>query len=915
MAKDISKILKTIEHFGEGTFDEIEQIIQQEESIVSSLDKEILTNIVEEPTTLDIDIDSILSEDLKALDIGKETKEKTEEKTKEKTSEEKDKKEFKIEDLLEEKPGEEIKFEEGLEIPQEEFKIDEILEEKPEKEVSEQEISFEDLKIKKQPQEGISLEEIELTQPEEKASIEELELKQPLEKEKPEVLTELEKGFELPEEFELSGLEGIERLEQEQKIEVPKGFEETEKIEGLEQGLEEGLEEGFKEGLEGFGEESLEGLVEHPLIKHEEPEIPEEFVDLSLAVSGLPFETEISHEKPSVDYSSIQLSDEDIHIIINTLKNYPVWLSTEIKNLILNDALSLSELEGLLDLLSNNVHWKAVMEYLKNSLNIDLSYHLTPEEKVYIPTLTEKILPYIKWISALTVLAIVIFIIIFQFIIIPNQALNYYQKAINVLEKENNVELAMLNFNRAASMRKYQKYYILFSRLLLERNYFEEAEQIALRGKNVWSKELSFYELLSDIYFTKGGDKNISKAFTILEDLLSDKTFATNPATYEAIAKRYEIMGQYQEAINIYSEGLRHFDATFSYYVKMLKNFVLLRNYEAASDIYSKIDKKFKKLVDPEVFTKYSEFLLEENKPFEAKDVFDKILKFVPNYAPAYLPYAYYYKKMNEPEVALQGLLKAEKYINLGLYKETKDIVFDKILNEIGELYYDKNDDTLAYTYFEKAIAVNPNFGEAYYNIGRLNYYYYNQYQVALKNLLKSQQLGFSNDQQKYMIGWIQYHLKNYEEALFSFLQLELEHFSNIDLKLAIGNSHIKYGKAELAIGYLLNFVSYWENIERQLRGRDVKNPKRQEAMLKLATGYNNLGVACAMLAREKKNPTYEAQALRLFIKSQEIYNYIFPGRVSNAESYINSMYILHPEVKRELLLMDNENYFPKMIF
>lgn len=872
MAKDINKILKTIEHFGEGSFDEIDQIVEGEKSLISAVDKEILSDITEGKSSIDLDLDSILGEDLKAI---------------------------------------------GGELPVEESKVSEIPEELNLEGVIEtpslEEPVFEEAKEEIKPKKEIKIQKEEKPKKEKKPSIKE---------------EKVEEEFGGLEGIEFEGLEGLKEpsaFEEQPLEELQEVKEEIPEIETTPSELpstEEFDFSSFGEGPEAFSE-GFQEPIQEPITEEigeiqkeeENVEIPEEFIDLSLAASGIPIEAGIEHEKPHADYSSIEISDEDVHIIINTLKNYPAWLSNEIKNLILNDALSPNELEGLIDLLSNNVHWKAVMEYLKNTLNIDLSYHLTPEEKVYIPTLTEKLLPYIKWISAITILSIVLFVIIFQFFIIPNQAQNYYKAAINVLEKENNVEVAVQNFNRAASMRKFEKYYLIFGRLLLERNYLDQAEQIALRGKSVWPYNLSFYELLSDIYLAKGGDKNKERAFTILEDLLADRKFAANQDTYIAIAKRYEMFEEYQEAINIYSEGLRHFQPDFNYLVRMLNNFVILRNYEAASDLYSKIDKRFKKMVDPVVFTKLSEFFLDVNKPFEAKDVFDKILKYNPTFAPAYLPYAHYYEKMNQPDIALQGLLKAEKLINHGLYKETEEKVFDKILNEIGELYYDKNDDTLAYTYFEKAISENPQFAKAYYNIGRLNYFFYNRYQQALSNFNMAQSLGFSNDYQKYMVGWIQYHLKNYEEALFSFLQLEIEHLSNIDLKLAIGNSHINFGKPELAIGYLANYVSYWENMERQLRTREIKNPKRQEALIKLAVGYNNLGVAYSLLAKEKKNPSYESEALRLFIKSQEIYNYIFPGRVSNAESYINSMYILHPEVKRSLLLMDNENYFPKMIF
>lgn len=889
MAKDINKILKTIEHFGEGTFDEIEQIIQSEQSVISSIDKEVLSDIAGEESTLDIDIDSLLGDDLKSIGVATIEEEQKEERVEEEEPIIKEEIEEKTEvqdSLIETEEG--LRFDEGLEFDLEELEENsEKIEEKIEKETTSLELP--DI-------ESFSFEGLE-------EQIETVKVKKEEKEEK--IIQEPSEVEPSVEEIDLKGLEELSTKE------IPK--EEEYVIEEKEE-KEEKKEEEFEQPFE---EISLESISETPTVDIEQEQIPEEFVDLSLVASGIPLEHEIEHEKPHAYYSNIELSDEDIHIIINTLKNYPAWLANEVKNLILNDALSPTELEGLLDLLSNNVHWKAVMEYLKNSLNIDLSYHLTPEEKVYIPTLTEKLLPYIKWISAITVLTIVIFVILLQFVIIPNQAQHYYKVAINVLEKENNVEEAMLNFRRASGMKKFEKYYLIFGRLLLEHNYLKESKIIAEQAIRFWPYNLAFYELLSDYYFIQGDAKNISESFRILEDLLADKKFSSNPAVYEAIAKRYENIGEYQQAINIYSEGLRYFEPSFSYMVKMLNNFIILKNYEAASNMYSKLEKKFKKLVDPTVFTKYSQFLLDLNKPFEAKDVFDKVIKFKPTFAPIYIPYAQYYVQMNQPDVALSGLLKAEKYINLGLYKdkEKDEAVFDKILNKIGELYYDRNDDTLAYTYFEKAISVNPNFAPAYYNIGRLNYFFYNRYDVALNNFLKAESLGFSNNYQKYMIGWIEYHLKNYENALFSFLKLELDYLSNIDLKLAIGNSHIKFGKPELAIGYLSNYVAYWENMERLYRNRDIKNPKRQESLLKLAVGYNNLGVAYALLAKEKTNTAYESEALRLFIRSQEVYNFIYPGRVSNAESYINSLYIIHPEVKRELLLMDNENYFPKMIF
>ncbi|MFN3412192.1 MAG: hypothetical protein ACK4YF_08540, partial [Exilispira sp.] len=376
MAKDINKILKTIEHFGEGTFDEIEQLVQSEQSVVSSIDKDVLKDITGEESSLDIDIDSILKEDLKSFGIQpEEGKEESIEEPIQVSMEEQ-----------EEEKHEKTVVEEHVELPSElSFEgFEEIQEEKKERFKPEEEINiegFEEIPLNFEEKPELKGEEkVELPEEISFEGLDQFSVKKEIEKEE----EKTSQPFEF-ESFDLSGLEDLSAGEIQHAEEYP--VESISKIEEFP--IEEEKDLSQISTTEEMPYESAE--------KVEEAEIPEEFIDLSLAASGIPFETEVDHEKPHTDYSNIEISDEDIHIIINTLKNYPPWLSNEIKNLILNDALSLVELEGLIDLLSNNVPWKAVMEYLKNSLNIDLSYHLTPEEKVYIPTLTEKLLPYIKW--------------------------------------------------------------------------------------------------------------------------------------------------------------------------------------------------------------------------------------------------------------------------------------------------------------------------------------------------------------------------------------------------------------------------------------------------------------------------------------------------------------------------------------
>lgn len=903
MGKNYTKLFKILEHLGEGTISDIEKKIVDEDKLLEDIKADL--GIEEEENELNLD--EILKEDLEAIsETPVETKEKEEKEVKEQPFQEK---EDRFEETVEEKE-EKTEIEEldlsdlesfqSSELEVEEEKIEEIKEEVKEFDIEE----FENVILperKEKEQEG------EKEKVKEKIESEESETKKELEEEFNAEELEGLLGEELKVEEEISGEKKEEDLNLEQELEIEELEEKIEpsEISGIEE-IKEDVELQDLEGIEGKPEIEEEKLGEIEGAEIEEAEEKDEFIDLAdlQEIAG------ISEETTESEIEDITISDEDLEIIKNTLKkDYPLWLSKEIKNLILNDALSVNELQNLIDLIVSGTNYKDVEKYLEKTLNIKVR-PTEVEEKVYIPSTYEIIFPYIKWTAISVFTLFLIGVIIFYFIYIPSKAKSYYNLGYKYLEK-NRIEEAQKYYNIAINYKIYPEQILRYGKKYLELGYYKIAEEKIKYGIALKPKDIRFYFVLSDIYFAQ---KLYDKSLKFLESLYANVKFAKNPQLYLEIGKKYEKLKQYQDAISTYVEGIRNVGANKDIYFRLLDDSIITDNLNAAKKVYNMIFNLNEKLIDNRIFTDYAALLLKYKKDFEAIEVMDRIKKHNKYYAPVYYYYGIYYKNRRKPDKALANLKFAEQIINLG-YADKKFL--DKIYNFIGEIYLDKGEQyySESYNYFNKAITENPDNPKPYYNIAKIYYFYTNQYDIALKNLLKAEKLGYTDDRAEYMKGWIFYKTGKYSDAIKRFIVLQQKYINNINLKLAVGNTFIKLKKPELAIGFLESIISYWENQKKSVKFLNIENPDIAKIFINLSVAYNNLGVAYQMMAEKTSMSEYSSRALQYFLKSQEEYSKSNVNFQVNSEAKINSLYILHPDIKRKLILMDNKNYFPADIF
>jgi tetratricopeptide (TPR) repeat protein len=127
-------------------------------------------------------------------------------------------------------------------------------------------------------------------------------------------------------------------------------------------------------------------------------------------------------------------------------------------------------------------------------------------------------------------------------------------------------------------------------------------------------------------------------------------------------------------------------------------------------------------------------------------------------------------------------------YNGILVIKEPSAIFF-----AIGKYYVNHNDFDNAIKYFKKSIAFEPNFAEAYHNIG-ISYYYNGDTKKAIEFLTESIEIKKDYAKAHYSIALIYYEIKDFDNAIL--------HLSKVT-KLEPNNANANF---DLAVAYVDRF-------------------------------------------------------------------------------------------------------------
>jgi superkiller protein 3 len=103
-----------------------------------------------------------------------------------------------------------------------------------------------------------------------------------------------------------------------------------------------------------------------------------------------------------------------------------------------------------------------------------------------------------------------------------------------------------------------------------------------------------------------------------------------------------------------------------------------------------------------------------------------------------------------------------------------------------------------AIAFLKKAIELNPEFSEAYYNLG-LSYERVGEYKDAIKNLKEARKLSPDNPNTYYALGYAYYQKKKYKQAVDAFEHAARLKPDNPFTHSKLGYTYLAWGKVERA--------------------------------------------------------------------------------------------------------------------
>jgi tetratricopeptide (TPR) repeat protein len=248
-----------------------------------------------------------------------------------------------------------------------------------------------------------------------------------------------------------------------------------------------------------------------------------------------------------------------------------------------------------------------------------------------------------------------------------------------------------------------------------------------------------------------------------------DKSIASEPgnaALYHLRSKAYEDSGNLDKALADAKASIEKDSANADYYFYMADLFMLKPSVKNAIGTVERLTMSQPK--NKMAYVKLAELYIEMGKKNEkgyyeeSLQNLDKALKLDPNLPEAYFWLGYNYREANNTDKAIASFRKAvalkpdyeDAYVILGLLCQEKK-------------------DPKAEEYFTTAIRLNPNDTAALYARGKFNQDR-DSFQLAINDYQKMLELDPNMRKANYAIGYCLYSLKKYDDALGYFSKVLL---------------------------------------------------------------------------------------------------------------------------------------------
>ncbi|HOV14436.1 MAG TPA: hypothetical protein PK771_09150, partial [Spirochaetota bacterium] len=600
------------------------------------------------------------------------------------------------------------------------------------------------------------------------------------------------------------------------------------------------------------------------------------------------------------------LNDNERKQIVITLSTLPKEAKKKIIEAIVSNKYSDDILSPLIETLVENEKPQNIIKAYEK-ITGDLSLSKIPiskftgsdfeERKKSLGYVFQKnILPIISRIAAVSLLSLMLIFVYTSYIYPTMEASKYYKLGKkNIREKkfwdvEPYFEKAYSIQPRYKEVVEYARLYRLFKRYLeAEKKYY-----FAMNIKQSDPLKLEFADFFREI-------KDFERSIKLYEEMIRKN--GKDIKARLGLAKTFldysneslsQINNAKEEYLNVLDIDGNNFEATFG----LLDINLRQKNHKEIMKHYRYIEKKFKKKVDPVIYSNLADYLLDVGEVDDIKNILMKAHKnsnglIYPEIDYLFARYKKFMNINNEERNHLENAVKKfeamKQYdpfrFELPRYRE----ILSKVYNDLGESYERFSKINIkAEEFFLKSIEANPEYGKPYYNLGNFALKNKVDYEGALKNYLSAEKNGFSNDTQNFNMGWLYYKKEDYKLSYQKINKLLDKFPDNSNLKFMIGTIFYKIGNYDLSEGMLLETYNYFESLRQMNYPVDMSTKEGRMIITMLTKVSNNLGAALQKKYEQTKNSKYIVWSTKYYSDGIEFFSMMkdIPEDVKNEENF-----------------------------
>ena len=623
--------------------------------------------------------------------------------------------------------------------------------------------------------------------------------------------------------------------------------------------------------------------------------------------------------EPGDEVEEINLTEDDLEQLQNTLSSYPLNLRIACEEIIAEMAVPPDKLSRLLDLLITGASARetAVLagQIMDRTIVIPKGFEkktgesLEAEQSSFAYIFVHKFLPVFRLFMMITLVALSAGYLCWKFIYTPLRAQKIYNLGLDRIEAG---EYARANerFREAYKFHQNKSWFYKYARAFRDERQYTLAEE-------------KYQELL---YFTASKNKKrIPEKKAVLEyadletsyigdyeaadRILRRNILDFNPWDKEALLALGDnalMWGEYEkdrfeDAREAYARYMERYGRSDPLLERMLKYFIRTDNLEEVLNLQSHFMSSAKRIISSLTLAELGGYLLDKRYE-EVKGVPNVYLdsiggireillravsqdRMLPESYYQLARYYYYFGNFHEERLTLDLAVRVFEIAKEETPKRIKFHIYtlrrySEVLVAAREFFPAEESLIKAVNLYQdglsrRLLTRSPEFGRLYADLGDLEYFVKEgNWQRALEYYRLSEQSGWAPPEIQYRMGAAHYQLREWGSALDRFFTAYRETSPNRRILFALGNVSYMRGNYFAAQGYYDRLLEILEADRSRLPRISATDDETElELAERLMVAQNNLGVTLDALTERTGNNSYRSRAHGLYADSERAWD------------------------------------------